>query len=458
MKLSFYGGAMSVTGANYLLDIGSAKVLVDCGLYQGFKYAEELNYGDFGYNPAEIDFVFLTHSHTDHIGRLPKLYKEGFRGKIYTTEPTKDLIVRALPDNWRLMTEEARADDHKPLYEIEDIEAVLKLIETVQYHKEIKLISPNLSARFLNAGHILGSAIIEIQCQNKKIVFTGDLGNSPSLLLPDKEFVNNVDFAVIESAYGNRVHENVEEKGKILRKVIKFVIEKRGTLMIPSFAIERTQEILFEINKLLQAKAIPRMSVFIDSPLAMKMTEAYVKHKSYLNEEARNFISAGKNIFDFPGLRYTVTTDQSKSINDAPSPKIIIAGSGMSNGGRILHHERRYLSDPNSAIVFVGFQVEGSLGRRILDSADGVGVSSVNIFGDSIPINCLVKGIGGYSAHADQLALVDWTRRAFEQKKPLGKVFVVQGEETSAKALAEAVKSQVGIEAIVPSPGEEFEL
>ncbi len=463
-----------MTGANYLLDFGSKKILVDCGLFQGSKYAEELNYASFKYDPKTIDYVFITHSHTDHIGRLPKLYKDGFRGKIYVVEPTKDLVARALPDNARLMTEEAKAEGHPSLYSLEDIEAMMKLVEGVKYHQEIELIdrgrsgngflstveknlvprSPlKLTVEFLNAGHILGSAIICFRYQengeDQKIYFTGDLGNSPSLLLPDKEFVEDADYVVVESAYGSRVHEDMDQRSQIFREVIEHIVHSGGTLMIPSFAIERTQEMLFEINKLLNTGAIPQLPVFIDSPLAAKMTEVYRKYHGYMKKEAHQF---GKNIFNFPGLRYTETVADSKSINDIPSPKIIIAGSGMSNGGRILHHERRYLSDPNSAIVFVGYQVEGSLGRKILD-----GQKEVYIFGEKVPVNCFVKGIGGYSAHADQLALTEWVRRAGESKK-LKKVFVVQGEESSAKALAEVIKSRVHIDTVVPAPEEEFEL
>jgi len=463
---------MSVTGANYLLDVpvpklnrnalsaspnnpDSLRVLVDCGLFQGSKYAEELNYSDFKYDPKSIDCVFLTHSHTDHIGRLPKLYKDGFRGKVYATKPTRDLMARAFPDNWKLTAEEAEKDGHEPLYEIKDIEAAMELVESVDYHQKIK-ISDDIAATFFNAGHILGSAILCFEWNSrsdlpeaKKIYFTGDLGNSPSLLLPDKEFVEDADYVVVESAYGSRVHEDVDQRSQIFREVVEHIIHSKGTLMIPSFAIERTQEMLFEINRLLDTGVISQLPVFIDSPLAVKMTEVYSKYPSYLKKEAQKF---GGNIFSFPGLRHTETAADSKKINDAPSPKIIIAGSGMSNGGRILHHERRYLSDPNSAIVFVGYQAEGSLGRKILD-----GVSEVKIFGEDIPVRCLVKGIGGYSAHADQLALTEWVCKAGEAKK-LKKVFVVQGEESSAGVLAEVIKRRIHVKAVVPKPEEEFVL
>lgn len=446
---------MSVTGANYLLDFGSRRVLVDCGLVQGSKYAEELNYAPFAYEASKIDYVFITHSHTDHIGRLPKLFKEGFRGKVYTTRATRDLMRQAFPDNWRHLAEEAKADHHDPLFSPEDIEAVMALTEGQPYHQSWRL-SDNLLATFFNAGHILGSAIVcftyEEEGQTRKIYFSGDLGNSPSLLLPNKDFVNDADYLVVESAYGNRVHEDKEKRSLIFEQVLKYVIDHRGTLLIPSFAIERTQEILFEINKLFQAKAVPSIPVFMDSPLAAKMTAVYSAHEHDFNKEALSFNSAGESIFDFPDLHYTSSVEDSKQINEVNPPKVIIAGSGMSNGGRILHHERRYLSDPNSAIVFVGYQVEGSLGRRILDKEP-----EVSIFGDRIQVHCLVKGIGGYSAHADQPALLEWIGVANTEKK-LKKVFVVQGEEGSSKALAALVTEKLGLEAVVPKPDQSFDL
>lgn len=487
-----------MTGANYLLEHGGIKILVDCGLFQGFKYAEVLNYEKFAYNPAEIDYVFITHSHTDHIGRLPKLYKEGFRGKVYVVEPTKELMLRAFPDNWSHMAEEAKNDKHDPLYSVEDIENVMQLTERVPYHQVIKLtdqgrsgdsfvrsnsnktMSPEspsrLTATFLDAGHILGSAIVCFEWEDSRfdlsadprsnlpethrIYFTGDLGNSPSLLLPDKEFVRDADYVVVESAYGGRIHEDRQERAKILEKVLKYVIKNKGTLMIPSFAIERTQEILFELHQLFAQEKAPMIPVFIDSPLANKMTDVYNLFSSYLNSEARSHLEEKGGLFNFSCVRQTNTIEESKKINETPAPKIIIAGSGMSSGGRILHHEKRYLSDPNSAIVFVGYQVEGSLGRKILDSSTGslqVGHKEVTIFGEPVPVRCLVKGIGAYSAHADQPALVEWVKQANQENK-LKKVFVVQGEEESAKALAGKIESEIKVEAVAPNNGEVYEI
>lgn len=451
MKLTFYGGAKTVTGANYLLDAGEIKILVDCGLNQGSKYSEDLNYEKFAYNPAEIDFVFITHSHTDHMGRLPKLFKEGFRGRVIASKPTIDLASKALPDNLNIITEEAKREGKEPIFELKDLEGVMELAEGFNYEVPIDL-GGGIKAILHDAGHILGSTIVEIDFEGKKIYFTGDLGNPPTPLLQAPFFPKDADYAVVESAYGSRIHEDRAARKMILETVIRETLSKGGTLMIPSFAMERTQELLYELNQLVNHNQIPRVPIYVDSPLATNLTEVYKKYSDYFNKTAHHVIESGDDIFNFPGLTFTRTSDESKAINNVRGPKIIIAGSGMSMGGRILHHEMRYLPDPNSAILFVGYQVKGSLGRRILD-----GEKEVGIFGEKIAVNCQIRAIGGYSAHADQPMLLKWIQSAGSGGN-LKKVFIVQGEEDSSSILAEKTKTDLNIDAVVPSQGESFEL
>ncbi|MEK7151538.1 MAG: MBL fold metallo-hydrolase [Patescibacteria group bacterium] len=461
MRIIFYGGARSVTGANYLLEHNGIKMLVDCGLNQGSKYAEDLNYQPFKYDPAEISCVFITHSHIDHIGRLPKLYKDGFRGKVYTTSATLDLMAVALPDNMKQITEEAKAMGHEPLFKQEDLDGLISLVEGVNYGEMIEL--GDISVIFHDAGHILGSAIVEIRWKenSRKIYFSGDLGNPPTPLLPATERVNDADYIVVESAYGDRVHENREERREKLTSIIIDTIKRGGVLMIPSFAVERTQELLYELNGLFSAsggneKKIPQVPVFVDSPLAIKMTAVYRKHSDYFNKKTAYLIESGDDIFNFSGLQMTATADDSKKINDVPAPKIIIAGSGMSQGGRILHHEIRYLSDPNSTILFVGYQVDGSLGRKIQR-----GDKEVRIMGQAVSVRCNIENLSSYSAHADQPGLLKWVGDSVLSEGGAGKlkkVFVVQGEEESSKTLANLVHEKYGVDAVAPIEGDEFEL
>jgi len=451
MTITFYGGAKTVTGSNYLLDSGEIKILVDCGLNQGSKYSEDMNYDKFVYDPAQINFVFITHSHTDHIGRLPKLFKEGFRGKVIASKPTIDLASKALPDNLNIITEEAKREGREPIFELKDLVGVLELAEGFDYEVPIN-IGGGIMVILHDAGHILGSTIVEIDFDGKKIYFTGDLGNPPTPLLQPPYFPKDADYAVVESAYGSRIHEDRAARKIMLENVIKETMFKGGTLMAPSFAMERTQELLYELNQLINHNQIPRVPIYVDSPLATNLTEVYKKYPNYFNKTAHHIIASGDDIFNFPGLTFTRTVDESKAINNVKGPKIIIAGSGMSTGGRILHHEMRYLPDPNSAILFIGYQVQGSLGRRILD-----GEKEVKIFGEKIAVNCQIRAIGGYSAHADQNMLLKWIASAGSGGN-LKKVFVVQGEEDSSAILAEKTKTDLRIDAVVPSLGESFEL
>lgn len=451
-KLSFFGGAGMVTGANYLVEAGNVKFLVDCGMIQGEHNTDQLNAADFLYNPAGIDFVLITHAHLDHVGRLTKLVHDGFSGKIYATAPSKELARLTMLDAVKIAREEAKYYPKRILFTDEDVQKVMPLFSDVEYGQAIKP-TENISIIFHDAGHILGSSIIEAAItegnQTKRIVFSGDVGNSPTPLLNNYEFLKQADIILVESAYGDRTHEPRAKRHQLLQETIKEVIKEKGTLLIPSFALERTQELLFELNELAEHKKIPRVPVFIDGPLSVEATAIYKKYQIFFNKEALDIIGGGDDIFKFPGLVFTKTPEESKKINDVLPPKIIIAGSGMSQGGRILHHELRYLPNPNNTILFITYQVRGTRGRRILD-----GEPAVHIFGQSVPVKIKVKKIGGYSAHADQPALLKWVGN-FD--RPIKKVFVVQGEPDAAGALAEAIKTNFNIDAKVPEAGESID-
>ena len=449
MKITFYGGARSVTGANYLLEVNKKKYLIECGLTQGGSFSESQNYQPFSYDAGEIEAVFITHAHIDHIGLLPKLVKEGFSGTVYSTLPTKDLTNPMLKDAFKIMNYEAERSGRKMLYGLTDINKLLSLFKSVNYGEKIK-IDEQISVRFRDAGHILGSAIIEIWAQEKrkkrKIVFSGDLGNPPTPLLRPTEFIKEADYILVESTYGDKLHENKELRKGLLEDAIEETISSGGVLMIPTFALERTQEILYELNELVENCKIPRIPIFIDSPLAIKLTDIYKKYPEYYNKEAKYLIASGDEIFHFPGLQLTKSVEESKKINNVPAPKVIIAGSGMSNGGRILHHERRYLSDPKTLLLIISYQSAGSLGRRLFE-----GEKSVKIFSRPIQVRCKIKAIGGYSAHPDKKGLLTWIE-SFD--KPVKKIFVVQGEEDASLSLVNSIQDDFGIDAIAPLKGD----
>lgn len=436
-----------VTGSNYLLETGKQRVLVDCGMHQGSRFCEKHNFEPFAYDPRTVECVFITHAHIDHIGRLPQLYRAGFHGKIFSTQPTKDFAEILLYDSEHILREESEKHKTRVLYEPADVAETMKLWQKISYHEKVKV--GDFEAEFYDAGHILGSSSILVSVEGKKIVFSGDLGNIPAPFVKPTEYIEDTDYALIESAYGNRVHENVETRKDILEDLIEETVKAGGVFMIPAFALERTQEMIFELDELVRNGRIPRVPVFIDSPLAIKLTAVYQKYAydpHYFNPESIALVRSGDTLFNFPGLRLTLTTEQSKEINDVPPPKVIMAGAGMSNGGRILHHERRYLSDPKSTILFVGYQAEGSLGRQILD-----GARKVKMFGEEIPVNCKVKAIGGYSAHADQPQLLKWVEA---MRRHVKKVFVVQGEEDESVPLAQKIEDELAVETEVPRMGE----
>ena len=459
MRLTFHGGAGSVTGANYLLESGgsvksqsdhgaSTKILVDCGLMQGSNYAERQNFEPFPYDPKEISAVFITHSHLDHIGRLPKLYKDGFRGEIFSTPACKDFSELLLLDSQNILAREAEREGKPAICDVCDVNDVMKLWKKRDYHEKIE-VGP-FKAELFDAGHILGSAFIKIEAEGKTVVFSGDLGNSPAPIIRPTEKIDKADYCLVESTYGDRIHENLDKRQEALEDAIEDTVKAGGTLMIPSFAMERTQELLYHLNNLFEEGRVPRVPVFIDSPLAIKLTVVYKKYEEYFNKETAAIAAKGEDILNFSELRLTLSTEQSKQINGVQPPKIIVAGSGMMQGGRILHHAMRYLPDPKSAILFIGYQAHNSLGRLILDGAE-----EVKIMGEKVPVRCKKINIPGYSAHADQPLLLKWLH---PMRKSLKKVFVVQGDEAASKALAGRIINDLAVMAEVPRPGETVDL
>ena len=483
-KLTFCGGVENVTGANFLLEAAGKKILVDCGLVQGFHFADEKNRMPFPYDPSTIDFLLVTHAHIDHIGRIPKLVSDGFRGKIFSTPETFALARLMLEDALKLIEDECRRTGTLPLYELKDVSAALSLWREIAYHESFPL-SQDLIVYPKDAGHILGSAMFEITIgaesvatdgtnpssrtdrntrtkfgtrrrlttghgaeshRKTKIVFTGDLGNSPTPILRDTEVVTDADYLVMESVYGDRNHEDQSLRRGNLKEIIIQTAKRKGTLIVPIFSLEKTQVLLYELHELEEANEIPIVPVFLDSPLAIEVTKVYQAKRDNWNAEAL----AEKDIFRFPNLKYTSHSEESKEILRVSPPKIIIAGSGMSNGGRIIHHEINYLPGSQNTILFVGYQAAGSLGRQIQD-----GAKEVSINGQKIPVRAHVETISGYSSHKDSDHLIEFVSATAQTVK---KVFVVMGEPKASLFLVQRLRDYVGVDAMHPKEGETVEL
>ncbi|MFH1200917.1 MAG: MBL fold metallo-hydrolase [bacterium] len=442
-KITFYGGTDSVTGASFLLEIDGKKILVDCGLTQGEKLADNINWDPFSYDPKEIDILFVTHAHVDHLGRIPKLINEGFRGKIYSTEPTKGLAEPMFEDMAGILGENKDLGLNR-IYSEENIKLTLSLWQGFTYRQTIK-ITEKVEGIFLNAGHILGSAMIEFLYNGKKILFTGDLGNSPSPILPDTEKVTDADYLIIESVYGDRNHESRDNRRKFLEETIEDNYKRKGTLIIPTFSLERSQELLFELNALVENNRIPIMPIFLDSPLAIRLTEIFKQYRDYFNENAQKAMTHDKYLFDFPGLHNTLKSKESQMINNVPNPKIVIAGSGMSTGGRIVHHERHYLPDPNNTLLLTGYQSVGTPGRLIQE-----GLKKVHITSEEVVVRAHIVTILGYSGHKDSDGLLRFVE---DMQDTVKKVFVVMGEPKSEMFLAQKIRDNLGINAFVPEQG-----
>lgn len=448
-RLTFCGGVGSVTGANFLLETDGGKVLVDCGMVQGKRMCNDENYQDFPYDPALIDALFVTHAHIDHIGRIPKLVRDGFTGIIYSTPETKALAQVMLPDAVKLIAEEAVACNTQPPYQEKDVAHAFELWETQPYYQPLDAFGCRFT--FRDAGHILGSAILEcVHPASGKIVFSGDLGNSPTLLLRDTDIVDDADYMVIESVYGDRVHESTGDRSRLLEEVIEDVVRKGGTLLIPAFSIERTQLLIYEINNLVESKSIPPVPVFLDSPLAIKVTDIYRGATKLFNKETQERIAHGDDIFSFDKLTFVTTSRDSRALVDVEGPKIIIAGSGMSHGGRIIHHEKVYLSDPKNTLLIVGYQSPGSIGRQLQD-----GVPEIRIGNEKVAVKARIETIHGFSGHRDVEGLTEFISPTAAHLK---KLFVTMGEPKSSQFLAQRARDYLGVDALVPSLGDTIEL
>lgn len=442
--LGFYGGVGTVTGANFMLDSGGHRVLVDCGLVQGDRFAQAANTEPFAYDPASVDTLIVTHAHADHIGRIPKLVRDGFSGTIYSTAPTRDLAAVMFRDAYGIMKQEAKQRGEAPIYEEADIAAALSLWKDVAYKETVEL-GDGVSFTLRNAGHILGSSFVELTRDGRTVVFSGDIGNVPQPLLDAPDIPEGYHYLVMESVYGDRKHEEVQERSNLLLEHITDTIAKKGTLIIPAFSLERTQGMLFEINNFVEQGLIEPVATFLDSPLAIEVTELYRAHVSFLKQEVQEQIRGGDDIFDFPKLSFTRRVADSREIAAVPGPKIIIAGSGMSHGGRIRTHEKRYLGDKDTTVLLVGYQTVGSVGRLLQD-----GAPSVRIDGTQVRVRAQIATIRGYSGHADRDGLVDFVAHGGAHAE---QVFVAMGEEKASLFLVQRLRDYLGVHAVAPEAG-----
>ncbi|MCX7822003.1 MAG: MBL fold metallo-hydrolase [Syntrophobacterales bacterium] len=459
MKITPLGAAGQVTGSCHLIETSGMKYLVDCGLFQGGKRTEELNWEPWAFNPSEIGALFLTHAHIDHCGRIPKLVKDGFRGKIYATRPTIELCKILLLDSAHIQESYAELKTRKnlrrglpptkPLYtEAEAIES-FAFMEPIEPNRAFS-VSENLKISFRTAGHILGASILEIWAREEdteqKVVFSGDIGRNDQLIVKDPEEIFEADALFLESTYGNRNHKTLEESKSELKEAILYSYGHRQKVLIPSFAVERTQEILYVLREFFKDRLIPDMPVFLDSPLAIQATKIFSQMQEFFDEETRAIIARGEDPFLFPQLHFSQTVDDSRRINMMEGPAIIIAGNGMCTAGRILHHIKHNIWREGCSLVIVGFQAEGSLGRQIID-----GAKRIRVMGEDVAVRTKVFTIGGFSSHAGQDELIEWVSNF---KKREMKVFLIHGEKTASEALSFLIREKLGLWTYIPHMGE----
>ena len=467
MKMHFLGAAKVVTGSNILLETENKKILIDCGMFQGSRQLNKLNYEPFQFNPEEIDLLILSHAHIDHSGRIPSLIKAGFKGRIYCTNATSDLCSIMLPDSGYVQETENEWENRKreragkplrdPLYTAEEAKDSLKYFSPVLYNQKI-VIDDSLTIRFQDAGHILGSAIVELWIKEGnetiKLVFSGDLGRKNKPIIRDPAIIDEADFLILESTYGHRGHPSLDNEASQLIPIMIETRKKGGNVVIPSFAVQRAQDIIYELNKYydrivaVKDQSYLDIPVYVDSPLTISATEIFRRNPDCFDADTLELIKQGHNPLDFKNLHFSRTANESKQLNTSPESKVIISASGMCTAGRIKHHLKHNLWRKESSIVFVGYQAEGTLGRRIKD-----GAKQVKIFGEDVKVNAQIHVLEGFSGHADQGELLQWVK---EFKKKPQKIFLVHGEQEAQDALSELIEKGLKITTIVPKLGENF--
>lgn len=463
MKIEFVGAAKTVTGSSYIVKNDSFTIMIDCGMFQGTRELRERNHLKMIYAPEKIDALVLTHAHIDHSGLVPKLVKDGFKGSIFATHATVDLLNVMLPDSAHIQEMDAewvsrrrKKADREPLealYTSEDAFESIKHLRGKQYGEMFEVV-PGVKARFRDAGHILGSAFVEMWItengETKKIVFSGDLGPNDQAIIRDPEIVDEADYLLIESTYGDRLHKSKPDTYEEFRKVINETYNNKGNIVIPSFAVERTQEIIFTLAHLFKEGSIPKIPVYIDSPLAIEATEIFNKHPDCYNNEMMKIINSGEKPLDFPNLHYVRTSEESKLLNDKAKGSIIISASGMCTAGRIKYHLQNNLYKKDSSVIFVGYQAEGTLGRLLVD-----GAKEVRIFAESVIVNARIFTLGGFSAHADRDGLLKWLSHVTTKNVH---VFVVHGEGETPNAFAQTIRDELKLSVSVPTWGEIIDL
>lgn len=467
MELQFWGAAQTVTGSMHLLRVNGANILLDCGLYHGRrKEAFERN-RNFPFDPKDIDVLIVSHAHIDHTGNIPTLVKQGYDGPIWATPATRDLCAIMLRDSAHIQESDVAYVNKKrarrgqklfePLYTQADALEALTLFQSIGYDRPFE-VAPGVQVRYREAGHVLGSASVTLDIdengKQKRLVFSGDIGRKNLPILRDPQPVEGADFIIMESTYGQRFHESPGQARAELKQTVLAAIKNKGKVIIPSFAVGRTQEIVYALHQLLEYNEIPEIDIFVDSPLAVNATEIFRLHPEVYDRETIDFMNdtGNRDPFGFEGVKYVRSVEESKALNDYPQAAVIISASGMCESGRILHHLKNNITDPRNTVLFVGYQAENTLGRKILDSQP-----VVSIFGDEYEVKARVIKIAGYSAHADHNGLLSWLQAGQTRGKPQ-KLFLVHGELESATALAEAARQQGIPQVYVPERGQSFEL